>query len=586
LFLSFFPSFSFQPLSAFIHGFEGLKDSLMNSADFLLRMNEAEFPEYHKKLVGSVAFMKTTLESLVGTYQILLMTINRFTDYTKVTHEIPLVPTMESIHLIDSLTAPISCVQDLQNRIRIKVEPIDNAISEFVFTDRQWLQDNILCLVSNAVKFSMKGMVTVRVYISSPPTVPSLVISQPLLMSASHSINSQRKGIFTDIEIGTIRSEELDERSYIQHIRFEVEDEGVGILSSIETLDLSSVEVTSAVFSEPSTAAKGTGNNVGGSGLGLFCLAKRVAALGGEYGVIDKSTLTRPSEGSLFWFSIPFSPDYGNLKQAPIIRCKSHSPGDGKVHDPFSHRWFDHNGEILADACLVPSKTPPSYVDNGSSSLPIENVVNTGLSSLDLLQKKLSAAASLSEEATNKSLSVPPLSNEANNQDVRKQHVLVVDDSLPIVKMLKIMLEKNGFLVSTASNGLEAVNRVQESLDRLTSKVTDGVTGSKNSTPIDAVLMDIQMPIMDGIEATRKIRQIESDSKEPENCIRSGNFNHLIVAMSASSEDETVNSAYKAGADKFIAKPFNLLSFQQIFAEYKERKKTGNYSFSPEIEKE
>jgi signal transduction histidine kinase len=239
-----------------------LKDSLVNSADFLLRMNETEFPEYHKKLVGSVAFMKTTLESLVGTYQILLMTINRFTDYTKVTHEIPLVPTMESIHLIDSLIAPISCVQDLQNRIHIKVEPIDNAISEFIFTDRQWLQDNILCLVSNAVKFSMKGMVTVRVYISSPPAVPSLVIPQPLLMSAQHSINPQRKGIFTDIEIGTIRSEELDERPYTQHIRFEVEDEGVGILSSIETLGLSSVEVTSAVFSEPSTAAKGTGTPI------------------------------------------------------------------------------------------------------------------------------------------------------------------------------------------------------------------------------------------------------------------------------------------------------------------------------------
>jgi hypothetical protein len=198
-------------------------------------MNQCQFPEYHRKLVGSVAFMKTTLESLVGTYQILLMTINRFTDYTKVTHEIPLVPMIESIHLIDTLVAPVSCVQDLQNRIEIKVEPLDNRISEFIMTDRQWLQDNILCLVTNAVKFSMKGKVTIRVYLSSSSSSSSSSASSSA-SSSSISISAstlpevnvksplphvkRHVDIFKDIEIGTIHSDEDDKQL---SLRFEVE---------------------------------------------------------------------------------------------------------------------------------------------------------------------------------------------------------------------------------------------------------------------------------------------------------------------------------------------------------------------------
>jgi CheY-like chemotaxis protein len=294
--------------------------------------------------------------------------------------------------------------------------------------------------------------------------------------------------------------------------------------------------------------------------------------------VIDKSTLSHPLEGSLFWFSIPFSPDYGNLKQAPVVRCKSHSATNAQVHDPFSHRWFDHNGEILADACLnsTTSALSPKIPDFSSLSSDSPSVKTTTTEnivfsdpSFTLLQQKLSAAA-----AIDKALSVPT----PNDQDVRKECVLVVDDSLAIVKMLKIMLEKNGFLVSTASNGLEAVSRVQESLDYLSLKA--GNDDSPDHCSFDAILMDIQMPIMDGIEAINKIRQIEKEIKAPDSSILSRTFHHLIVAMSASSDDETVSSAYTAGADKFIAKPFNLFTFQQILQEYNERNIVDDHTFS------
>jgi hypothetical protein len=161
-------SFS-QPLSAFIHGFEGFRQSLSDASEIILGLNSGSgsaamhLTADNSKLHEAVSFMTVTLNSLIGTYQVLLMTINRFTDYTKISHDITLCPLMESVHLLDSLIAPISCVQDLQSKIAVELQPIDSNISEFIITDRQWLQDNVLCLVTNAVKFSVQGKAILRV---------------------------------------------------------------------------------------------------------------------------------------------------------------------------------------------------------------------------------------------------------------------------------------------------------------------------------------------------------------------------------------------------------------------------------------
>jgi CheY-like chemotaxis protein len=512
--------------------------------------------------------MKTTLNSLVGTYQILLMTINRFTDYTKISHEIPLVPTMESVHLIDTLVAPISCVQDLQNRIRIDVEPMDKNISEFIMTDRQWLQDNILCLVSNAVKFSMRGTTVVRVLLTSASVSSSssgLVL--PCDTKSVECAGGEEKDIFHDLERGIFRSGSDDHLS-TQMIRFEVEDQGVGIIKSMETRqklnldELSPDLLTAAVFSEPNIAGKKAAGNVGGSGLGLYCLSKRVEALGGFYGVEEKKSkalTTATSSGTLFWFTIPYSPDYGKLKPAPSLRSSIQSSGKAKVHDPFTYRWF---GNPTAKLCDI---SPLSSLDHLKESLSRKSSFNS--KSLSPPSRKVQFRETRFTLPQQK-LS-PPDSYEQDAKISSKEHILVVDDSLAIVKMLKIMLEKKGFLVSTASNGLEAV----EMINSYVSGKGDSVN---NLPPIDAVLMDIQMPIMDGIEAINKIRQLEKEAmKEPENSAVSSSehFNHLIVAMSASSDDETVNSAYTAGADEFIAKPFNVVSFQKILSEYDDRKR-------------
>jgi len=113
---------------------------------------------------------------------------------------------------------------------------------------------------------------------------------------------------------------------------------------------------------------------------------------------------------------------------------------------------------------------------------------------------------------------------------VKKEHnfegkkVLLVEDNPINVMVGRQILEKAKLKVEVANNGLEAVNKVKEN-------------------KYDVVLMDIQMPVMDGYTATISIR--EFDEKIP------------ILALSASVFMEVKDKIYEAGMDGFIFKPFN-----------------------------
>lgn len=102
--------------------------------------------------------------------------------------------------------------------------------------------------------------------------------------------------------------------------------------------------------------------------------------------------------------------------------------------------------------------------------------------------------------------------------------VLIVDDAAFMRMMLKDILEKNGFeVIGEAPNGAKAVELYQ-------------------SVKPDIVTMDITMPDMDGIEAVKKIKAIDSTAK--------------IIMCSAMGQQNMVMEAIKAGARDFIVKPF------------------------------
>lgn len=139
----------------------------------------------------------------------------------------------------------------------------------------------------------------------------------------------------------------------------------------------------------------------------------------------------------------------------------------------------------------------------------------------------------------------PKAHEELEMGSIDGMHVLLAEDNIMNFEIAKAFLNKKGVIVDDASTGLEAVEKFQ---------------CSRIGT-YDAIIMDIQMPVMDGYEATEKIR----NGNHPEG------KTIPIIAMTANAFSEDVSRALSHGLNDHIAKPFNANDL--VRALYKYRKK-------------
>lgn len=105
------------------------------------------------------------------------------------------------------------------------------------------------------------------------------------------------------------------------------------------------------------------------------------------------------------------------------------------------------------------------------------------------------------------------------------EKILVVEDDLLTLRILNFILKKEGYAVSSAKNGLDAIERM-------------------NVIQPDLVITDVMLPLKSGLEVTSYCKN---------------NFSHIpVIVLSALGEEEgTVTKAFNLGADDFVAKPFN-----------------------------
>lgn len=108
--------------------------------------------------------------------------------------------------------------------------------------------------------------------------------------------------------------------------------------------------------------------------------------------------------------------------------------------------------------------------------------------------------------------------------DQKKHKILLVDDEEDIVEFLSYNLIKEGFEVSTAGNGLEAIQKATKEQP-------------------DLILMDVMMPKMDGMTAVQEIRKVETLHET------------IIIFLTARSEDYSQIAGFEAGADDYVSKP-------------------------------
>jgi two-component system, cell cycle response regulator DivK len=126
---------------------------------------------------------------------------------------------------------------------------------------------------------------------------------------------------------------------------------------------------------------------------------------------------------------------------------------------------------------------------------------------------------------------------EVNNLNGDQRTVLVVDDFDDTRLLLRTWLQRKGFRVIEAENGKQAV------------------AAARSHSP-DFIIMDVEMPELDGLEATRQIRQLNQIPRIP------------IVAVSAYGADQYRAQALEAGCDEYVSTPFDPEELEKLIRSF------------------
>jgi two-component system sensor histidine kinase/response regulator len=365
-----------------------------------------------------------------------------------------------------------------------------------------------------------------------------------------------------------IRAEPIEETEKEVTVHFSVQDTGIGI----------PFERQAAVFERFTQADGSTTRTYGGTGLGLTISKQLVEVMGGRIGLESK-----PGVGTTFWFDIRFEKqplqkrgDTGpltpmgpvNLTQARILIVDDNqtnrmvltknvealgsrvdavaSGAKGietlrnahRANDPYHIVLLDMqmpgmDGEQVARAI----KSDPAVKDvkilvltsmgHRGDGPRLEALGCSGYLLKPVKQQLLfDAVVAVLEQREDRS---PGLITRHMLSENRKQglRVLLAEDNAINQKLAVILLQKAGYSVDAVDNGAQALEKVQ-------------------SNQYSAVLMDVQMPEMDGFEATRQIRAMEKDGR------------HIpIIAMTAHAMPEDRDRCLAAGMDDYVTKPLD-----------------------------
>ena len=358
-------------------------------------------------------------------------------------------------------------------------------------------------------------------------------------------------------------------------LRFEVKDTGIGIPEdSIGRLFASFTQLDAS-----------TSRRYGGTGLGLAISKRLVEAMDGEIGVESKL-----GEGSLFWFELP-------LKRIEVAEPTSASAPDQAlplrraliVDDILVNRevlqkmmeGFGVEVEVCEDAASALAALRRAHAEGRGFDVLLTDLCMPDASGADLVRDIrmdanlasmhviILSSVSLAEARTDvealrlgafilkpvrqgdlrnalRNLSIPQPAVAQADRDTRtmpsagfpagrrRLRILVAEDNRVNQVVAVAMLERSGHLVDVAANGSEAL----EALRRF---------------PYDLVFMDVQMPEMDGYEATRAIRALPTAaSRVP------------IVALTANALKGDAEKCLFAGMDDYIAKPITPEAFEAM----------------------
>ena len=432
------------------------------------------------------------------------------------------------VALVES-TVDSVILRAVEKRVEVLVD-IDPALSRFRRGDPVRVRQIVLNLLGNAVKFTERGDVR--------------ILARAAADSPRHAI------------------------------RIEVCDSGIGMTS----------EQIARLFA-PFTQADGSmTRRFGGTGLGLSITKRLVEAMGGKVGVDSQL-----GEGSTFWVEIPLDPDNDQPSVLPatfagrrVLVVEDHAVNRGILEallDAAGVRvtLAESAADAFADWSELVSRDDPPHLILLDHDLPdddalafasrVRNVAGTSappmillisLGSIGRAEALAGGCAGLLTKPVKRDALIevlaetigavapaatPNLVLDPPTAALASLRVLVVEDNLVNQMLVVHLLKKLGTSVTLAGNGLEALDRLRD-------------------TAVDIVLMDCQMPELDGYEATQ--------------CIRAGGAGEAasrlpVIALTAHALASDRERCLLAGMTDYLTKPIEPKSLRLILEKYAAR---------------
>lgn len=407
---------------------------------------------------------------------------------------------------------------------------VDPKIPEHLLGDPTRLRQIVLNFLSNAVKFTSEGTVFAR----------------------------------------AILQKQMQSQVWV---RVEVTDNGIGI----------SQEAQKRLFQPFSQADSSTTRKYGGTGLGLSICKRLVELMHGRIGVESYE-----GQGATFWIELPFELadntddhliDATRIKQK-LMLVLGYQEGHHEVYVSYLNSWgvdvhscenisdtqmlleqvkdnikpYDalllaglSVDELLKKLCLIRANEQfsqvPIIVCQASREANIRHeLLKAGATQVLTTPVKQSTLFESLLEIFYHEIQAPSLTpqivlNQIMSQEGQKYHLLLVEDNAVNQKIALRLLTKMGFDVDVADNGQEAFDIITTRFD------------------YDLLLMDCQMPVMDGFTATRVIRHFELEHNRKR---------VPIVAMTANAMQGDRERCLEVGMDDYVSKPIDAQKLQQV----------------------
>jgi CheY-like chemotaxis protein len=405
---------------------------------------------------------------------------------------------------------------------------IDPAVPSVIQTDETRLHQVLLNLISNAVKFTEEGEVTLHVEVASGPSE-----------AASIEVADRSDGSGPDGQ---------PDRPHELHFR--VRDTGIGIPE----------EEHDQLFESFTQVDSSRTREYGGTGLGLAISNRLVEAMGGEMWVdselgrgstfhftiraaeADQSDVSPPLEG-------PRSPLLGkrvlivddNATNRKLLRQQAQDWGMEATAVAEGREALQRLGEEAYDVALLDVEMPElgglalaerirDRTDGPELPIVLLSSVHQQDGPVDLARTSWLRTPIKQEnlfDALTAAFREPDADEAAapDPADAETLQILLAEDDAVNKKMATHLVEQLGHEVRAVPTGAEALAALEEQ-------------------SYDVILMDVQMPEMDGLEATRRLRDEWPDEEQP-----------YVVALTASVQKEDRQRCREAGMDDFLGKP-------------------------------